>query len=65
MDRNALIADFVNQWGYSPDSAANEYFRLALERLISEICPEPAIATKTSTVPLRTLKPKRMITFED
>jgi hypothetical protein len=64
MDRSALIADFVNEWGY-PDPAINDCFRLDLEALISKICPQPSIAGETLAVPLPNLKPKRRIRFED
>ena len=41
MDRNTLIDSFVTDWGYR-DAVLNEYFRLALEDLIAEICPQPS-----------------------
>ena len=64
MDRNALIADFVNEWGY-PDPVANEDFKAELEKLISKICPQPSIPTKPFKVPIPNLNPKRKITFDD
>lgn len=50
MDRNALIADFVKQWGY-PDPVVNDEFQLDLNTLISKICPEPTTTLEPS-IPL-------------
>jgi hypothetical protein len=64
MDRDALIADFVREWGY-PDPVVNEDFKSELEKLISKICRQPSSVTKPFKVPLPDLKPKRQIDVDD
>lgn len=66
MDKAALIETFIVQWGY-PDPVANEYFRLELRKLISELCPE--ILREESKVPDHSFDtypiPRRIILEEE
>ena len=46
MDKNALLTDFIEAWGYGRDIEANKVFRAALEELLSSVGrdePAPAL----------------------